>query len=229
MSKKRVIVAVCSVGLLAAFVGGCSASAKIGTPEVKAATPPPPPPPAPPPPPPPAPEPIKPVAIKAVGKAKVENNEIKIPGKIQFDVDKATIKNTPETMEILKTVADVMKENKSITKLRIEGHTDAKGDTNHNMRLSNDRAEAVSQWLQKNGVEKDRLVVAGFGESRPLGPNDTDANREKNRRTEFKIWQLDGKDTEAVAADAKLPPPYGVDERKTTTATPAAPATPAKK
>lgn len=224
MSKKRVLLAVCCVGLLAAFNVGCSASAKIGTPEVKAAMPEPPPP-APEPPPPPPPEPAKPVAIKAVGKAKVENNEIKIPGKIQFDFDKATLKDTKETKEILQTVADVMKENKAITKLRIEGHTDDKGGTEHNVKLSQDRAQAVADWLTtKGGVEKDRVTTIGFGEARPMAPNDNDPNREKNRRTEFKVWQVEGKDTDVVAADAKLPPP-GADPN----AKPAAAAKPAAK
>jgi len=226
MSKTRVIVAVCSVGLLAAFIGGCSASAKIGTPEVKAATPPPPPP-APPPPPPPPPVEAKPaVPIKAMGKAKIENNEIKIPGKIQFDIDKATLKETKETTDILKTVADVMKENKQITKLRVEGHTDDKGGTEHNVKLSEGRAQTVADWLVKNGVEKERIATIGFGEARPINANDNDANREKNRRTEFKVWQVDGKDTDVVAADTKLPGP-GAAPGGTVAATPAAGTKPA--
>lgn len=223
MSKKLVTSLVAVVALTGAIGSvGCHAEMKVGNAEPKAAPPPPPPAPPPPPPPAPAPAPAPKAEIKAVGKAKVVNNEIQIPGKIQFEFGKATLKETPETQEILKTLASVMKENPSISKLRIEGHTDDKGSSELNHTLSNDRADAVQQWLIKNGVDAKRLAVVGFGEEKPLGPNDTEANREKNRRTEFKIWEIDGQLTETAKADTG---PKGA----TPAATPATPATPANK
>jgi outer membrane protein OmpA-like peptidoglycan-associated protein len=235
MSKRVMfpLIAVIGIGIVATSLG-CQAHAegKIGSAEPKAATPPPdpPPPPAPEPPPPPKP-------VKALGKAKIENNEIKIPGKVHFETDKATIKEDKETKEILQTVADVMKENTQITKLRIEGHTDDQGGKEHNQRLSDGRASSVVEWLAKAGVDKGRLDAKGFGEDHPLVPNSDAKNREQNRRVEFKLWELDGKPTEAATAAANAPAtpaatPAGKDAKDAKKddkkgATPATPATPA--
>ena len=201
MSKKVIfpLIAVFTVGLAVGSLGcQASANAKVGNAEPKAATPPPPPPEPPPaattPPPEPAPPP-KP--IKALGKAKIEKDEIKIPGKVHFETDKATIKEDKETKEILQTVADVMKENTQITKLRIEGHTDDTGGDDHNMKLSQGRADAVIAWLVKAGVDKSRLDGKGWGEHHGLVKNDTKENKEMNRRVEFKLWEVDGKPTDA--------------------------------
>ncbi len=204
MSKKVLfpLIAVFSLGVAAGSLG-CRAEAKIGNAEPKAATPPPPPAPEPPTE---EPKPIeaKPVTpIKAIGKAKIENNEIKIPGKVHFETDKATIKEDKETKEILQTVADVMKENPQITKLRIDGHTDDSGSSEHNHKLSQARAEAIIEWLAKNGVDKSRLEGKGWGEEHPVAKNDTKENKEMNRRVEFKLWELEGKPTEAQKNDDK--------------------------
>jgi OOP family OmpA-OmpF porin len=229
MSKKLVtpvVVALLMVGV-ASGATGCKASVNIGEAQPKAAPPAPPPPP-PPPPAPPAP-PAPPVAIKSFGKARVENNEIKIPGKVQFEFDKATIKQTPETKDILSTVAQVMKENKNISKLRVEGYTDDKGASDYNQKLSHQRAEAVVKWLSDNGVEKERLTAVGLGQERPVVANDNDAHREQNRRTEFKLWEVDGKPTEAANKEGGTTTMAGgKPAMPATPATPAAPATPAK-
>lgn len=207
MSKKVIfpLIAVFTVGIAAGSLGcQASASAQVGHTEPKAATPPPP---EPTPPPPATPEapPAPPKPIKALGKAKIEKDEIKIPGKIHFDTDKATLKEDKETKEILQTVADVLKENTQITKLRIEGHTDDQGGNEHNHKLSQERAEAVIAWLVKAGVDKSRLDGKGWGEERSLVKNDSPANREQNRRVEFKLWEVEGKPTDAQKNDANVP------------------------
>lgn len=216
MSKKVIYPLIAVFGL---GVAGCQASANahVGSTEPKAATPPPP---EPPPPAAPAPAP-EPKPIKAIGKAKIEKDEIKIPGKIHFDTDKATLKEDKETKEILQTVADVMKENAQITKLRIEGHTDDVGGNEHNHKLSQERAESVINWLTtKGGVDKARLDSKGWGEDRPLVKNDTKDNREQNRRVEFKLWELEGHATDAQKNDANYVSPVAATPA-TTTATPA--------
>ncbi|MBX3231617.1 MAG: OmpA family protein [Labilithrix sp.] len=205
--SKKVIFPLMAVFALSVGVGslGCQAEAKIGNAEPKAATPPPPEPP-PPPASTPAPEPPPPAPIKSTGKAKVEGDTIKIPGKIHFKVNSAVIEEDKETKEILQTVADVLKENTQITKLHIEGHTDADGGHDHNQKLSQDRADAVAKWLtEKGGVDKGRLDPKGWGEERPLAKNDTPANKETNRRVEFKIWEINGKPTDAQKNDAAPP------------------------
>jgi|GEM_PF-951877 len=201
MSKKVLfpLIAVFSLGVAAGSLG-CRAEAKIGNAEPKAATPPPPPAPEPPKEEP-KPEPPAPPAIKAIGKAKIENNEIKIPGKVHFETNKAAIKEDAETKEILQTVAEVLKENPQITKLRIDGHTDDSGTSEHNHKLSQARADSIIEWLVKNGVDKSRLEAKGWGEEHPVAKNDTPANKEMNRRVEFKLWELDKQPTEAAKSE----------------------------
>lgn len=204
MSKKVLFPLVAVVGLSVVGSLGCHAEAKIGNAEPKAATAPPPEPP------PPVKEEPKveappPKAIKAIGKAKIVGSEIQIPGKVHFDTDKATIKEDKETKEILQTVADVLKENAHITKLRIEGHTDDTGGSDHNHKLSQARSEAVVEWLAKAGVDKSRLEGKGWGEDHPLAKNDTKENKELNRRVEFKLWELEGKPTDAQKTEAAAP------------------------
>ena len=205
--SKKVIFPLIAVFALSVGVGslGCHAEAKIGNTEPKAATPPPPPTPPPPastpekaPEPPPPPKPIK-----SSGKAKIEGNKIKIPGKIHFKVNSATLEEDKETLEILKTVGDVLKENTQITKLRIEGHTDNSGDKAKNMTLSQERADSVIKYLvDKAGIDKGRLDGKGWGDTKELAKNDTAEHKESNRRVEFKLWEVDGKATDAQKDDA---------------------------
>ena len=213
MSKKVIFPLIAVFGLsVGVGVGavGCHAEAHVGEAKAASAEPPPPPPPpatssAPAPAPPPQEKPIK-----TTGKAKIENGHIKIPGKIHFDTDKATLKDDKETKEILETVANVLKENAQITKVRIEGNTDDSGSHDHNMKLSQDRAETVSKWLQdKGGIDKARLDPKGWGPDRYLVKNDSAEHKEQNRRVDFKIWEIDGKPTDLAKNDDKWTPPAG--------------------
>ena len=74
-----------------------------------------------------------------------------------------------------------------ITKVRVEGHTDSRGKDSYNLDLSQRRAEAVSTYLQGRGIDSDRLVAEGFGETQPIADNDTKSGRSENRRVEFVI------------------------------------------
>ena len=211
MSKRVVfpVLALVAMSLGASFNGcSCSGEAKLGNMEAKAPEPPPPPPP----PPPPEvkkedPPPVK--QVKSVGKATVEGNKVKIPGDIEFDVDKATIKSTPQTTDVLTTLAQFLKENPNVTKLRVEGHTDNTGKDDHNKKLSDDRAAAVVAWLGKNGIEATRLKSVGFGATRPLVTNDSAEHKAMNRRTAFHVEEIDGKivpdDAPAPAAGGTAP------------------------
>jgi outer membrane protein OmpA-like peptidoglycan-associated protein len=71
--------------------------------------------------------------------------------------------------------------------IEIEGHTDAEGTPERNARLSKRRAEAVAQYLAEAGVDAERLSAIGYGETRPVAPNDTAGNRARNRRIEFAV------------------------------------------
>jgi outer membrane protein OmpA-like peptidoglycan-associated protein len=173
-----------AAGLAAAVVAfGCS--------------PPPPPPPQPPPPPPPAvaaPEKPSFVGLPLTG------SQIDVLGNIEFDTDKATIRQTPQTLGILTTLATAGKMYPQITKLRVEGHTDGDGDEGHNQDLSEQRAQAVVKWLVDNGIDASRLTAAGCGSRDPLVPNTSAENKQKNRRTEFDIEEALGKPFEFATA-----------------------------
>jgi outer membrane protein OmpA-like peptidoglycan-associated protein len=103
---------------------------------------------------------------------------------IEFETGKAVIKSS--SFVILKSVVKMMKEN-STYKLVIEGHTDNVGDSVANMKISEERANAVAAYLIKNGVAKSRLVTNGYGSSVPLDNNDTEKGRARNRRVALKV------------------------------------------
>ena len=88
---------------------------------------------------------------------------------------------------VLEQVAKLIKQQKQIKKVRIEGHTDDTGGVKFNLNLSQERADAVKMHLVGLGVEIDRLESAGYGDQRPIASNDTDKGRALNRRVDFRI------------------------------------------
>lgn len=103
---------------------------------------------------------------------------------IEFDFGKAVVKK--ESYPLIEQVAKSMESNQNL-RIKICGHTDDVGAEDYNLRLSQERAEAVATELEKLGISKMRLETEGFGESKPLVPNDSEDNKKKNRRTEFII------------------------------------------
>ena len=102
---------------------------------------------------------------------------------IYFDVNKDVVK--PESYGTLKEIATILNEVPEV-KVKIVGHTDADGDDAKNMDLSKRRAASVKAELAKNfGVNADRIVTDGMGESQAVAPNDTPVNKALNRRVEF--------------------------------------------
>ena len=72
-----------------------------------------------------------------------------------------------------------------LTKIEVQGHTDSDGDDVANLALSSARAAAVVDYLVKKGVDRARLKSTGYGRTRPVAPNDTTENKQKNRRVQF--------------------------------------------
>ncbi len=103
---------------------------------------------------------------------------------IFFDFDKATLRS--ESTNELQRLVKLMMDNASL-KIEISGHTDSKGPADYNLRLSESRAKAVVDYMVKEGVNISRLTYKGYGETQPVATNETDAGRQLNRRTEFKI------------------------------------------
>ncbi len=125
--------------------------------------------------------------------AKEGQSQIYIQGKIVFDTGKATINKFGESEKVLKTLLTFLKDHPEVTRVRVEGHTDDRGDEDKNQELSAQRALSVCNWLVDNGVNHMRLLAVGFGEQKPLGPNEMDAWRAENRRTEFHVAEVEGK------------------------------------
>ena len=71
--------------------------------------------------------------------------------------------------------------------MEIGGHTDSDGDAEYNKKLSQERVDMVKKALVEFGLNGDRFITKGYGESKPLVPNDTAENKAKNRRVEFKV------------------------------------------
>jgi outer membrane protein OmpA-like peptidoglycan-associated protein len=98
-----------------------------------------------------------------------------------------------DSFPILQEVADLLKAQPGIRKMRVEGHTDSDGGADYNLGLSNSRAAAVVQWLvSTGGIAAERLESKGYGLTQPIDTNDTEQGRANNRRVEFKIISEDG-------------------------------------
>ena len=105
--------------------------------------------------------------------------------KVFFDTDSERIK--PVSHGVLTAVAEVLGAFPEVGRLEIGGHTDAQGSDEYNLELSSRRAEAVLRFLVAAGVEPDRLVAQGFGETRPIADNTTEEGMGRNRRVEFLV------------------------------------------
>jgi OmpA-OmpF porin, OOP family len=189
--KSAFVIAIASAALVVPALSGCKGSASFNAGTEPAAAPTPAPPPPPPPPPPPVTVAPPPPPTKSA--ATVSGDTVKIPGEIEFDTGKATFKvggGSDAVVDQLKTFLD---ENPKITKLRIEGHTDNAGSADANMALSGQRALTVKNAAIAKGVKKERLLAAGFGQTKPIADNTTEDGRAKNRRTEFRIAEIGGK------------------------------------
>ena len=126
--------------------------------------------------------------------------KIEILEKVFFDVDKSTIQK--RSFLLLDQVVAVLQANPQIEYTRVEGHTDSDGDDNYNFKLSDARAAAVRLYLLGKGVDAGRIASAGYGESRPVTQNKTPAGREKNRRVEFVIFDVND-ETSGAATEVR--------------------------
>ncbi|MBM4371380.1 MAG: choice-of-anchor L domain-containing protein, partial [Deltaproteobacteria bacterium] len=118
----------------------------------------------------------------------VEKKKILILQTVLFYFNETRIKE--ESFPLLDEVVKVLKDNPQLLKIRIEGHTDERGEAGYNKKLSAGRVETVLNYLVDKGIDKARLTSQGFGESRPLVKNaETEEDHQKNRRVEFIILE----------------------------------------
>jgi len=106
---------------------------------------------------------------------------------IFFDTNKYNL--LPESIKELEVLINFLNDNETVN-IEIQGHTDNVGDDKLNEKLSFNRANAVYEYLIKNKIDTKRLAFKGFGESKPIADNKTDAGRKQNRRTSFIITKI---------------------------------------
>lgn len=110
---------------------------------------------------------------------------IRVPlSNIYFEFDKAKLK--PESFPQLDKVFEFMDKNQKV-EIQLDGHTCSIGSENYNQVLSEQRAQAVKDYIVKKGIKSKRLLSLGFGETMPKAENSTEVGREINRRVEFVI------------------------------------------
>lgn len=115
----------------------------------------------------------------------VTRDKIEIADKVYFETAKAAIR--PESHQLLDQVSAVLQARTDILRVRIEGHTDARGSADANRRLSDDRAASVRAYLVSTGIDPTRLTSVGMGEAQPVDDRNNAEAWERNRRVEFLI------------------------------------------
>ena len=112
-------------------------------------------------------------------------DRVDIRDKVFFDLDSAVI--TGVSYRVLDDVAAALENHAELRLLEVQGHTDDVGAEDYNQDLSQRRAEAVRKYLIGQGVEPDRLVARGYGETKPLQEGSSEEARDVNRRVMFKV------------------------------------------
>jgi len=120
--------------------------------------------------------------IDAVGVRAGEARRMTIPDRVLFDFDDDRL-TTPAALD--GALAEIAR--RPGARVTVEGHTDELGSAAYNQRLSERRAEAVVEYLIGRGVARERLVVRGLGESRPVASGHDEVSRRSNRRVELVI------------------------------------------
>jgi outer membrane protein OmpA-like peptidoglycan-associated protein len=121
----------------------------------------------------------------AYKKIVVQRDKLELKEKLYFAWDQADLQEV--SFPVLDEVVQALNDNKSF-RVQVEGHASSEGGDDHNQTLSEQRAEAVLNYLVTHGIDKERLASKGFGSSVPLDTNETIAGRENNRRVEFVVY-----------------------------------------
>jgi len=108
--------------------------------------------------------------------------KVNIPSQVTFDTDSATIK--PSFRSVLDGVAQTISQEPSVN-AQVVGHTDSTGNPDHNMALSQRRAQSVEAYLADRGIARTRLTADGRGQTQPVASNATEEGRTQNRRVEI--------------------------------------------
>lgn len=116
-----------------------------------------------------------------------DNIILNMPGNITFQTDSSDL--NPRFHQVLDSVYEVLAEYQK-TLIEIDGYTDSTGGAAYNQALSQRRAQSVSSYLVRKGIDQQRTLVQGFGETHPVASNDTAEGRAQNRRVELTLVPL---------------------------------------
>lgn len=130
--------------------------------------------------------------LKRSGKLNFNNQTLQegdqlVLNNIQFDVNSAVLK--PAGKAELDKLAAFLRQNMQV-EIQLSGHTSSEGSAALNRELSLKRVRSCKDYLVAKGIEDGRISIRGFGPDMPIAPNDTEANRAKNRRVEMKLTSL---------------------------------------
>ena len=125
---------------------------------------------------------VKTVEASSSESIQYDNKAVFASATIFFEFDKSNL--TSKSIQILKSVASALNENKSI-QVTLAGHADERGTREYNLALGQRRAETVSDYFILNGISKNRISVKSYGEERPLALGQDDESYSKNRRVEI--------------------------------------------
>ena len=114
-----------------------------------------------------------------------EGIKVSLGSDILFDVNSYALK--PNTKKQLIDFSNTLNKEED-TDILVEGHADATGPADYNLKLSRQRADAVASFLETQGVKTSRVDEKGYGESQPVADNATEAGRQKNRRVDIAIF-----------------------------------------
>jgi outer membrane protein OmpA-like peptidoglycan-associated protein len=128
------------------------------------------------------------------------DSRLLINQRIFFDFDSDTIRSV--SFPVLDEVANTMRRNADILRMRVEGYTDGRGTPEYNLDLSYRRSRSVVEYLVTRGVDRGRLEFAGYGREHRVAENDTPEGQSLNRRVEFTIVGQ----SEATAPPSVAPP-----------------------
>jgi len=123
------------------------------------------------------------VSVTRIG----DNITLNMPGHVTFATDSADL--SPAFFDVLTSVSKVLTEYDK-TVVEVAGHTDSTGTNAYNQALSERRASSVAQYLQSQGINQQRMITIGLGESMPVADNTTNAGRQANRRVEITMVPL---------------------------------------
>jgi outer membrane protein OmpA-like peptidoglycan-associated protein len=115
----------------------------------------------------------------------VKRDKLELKEKLYFAFDQAALQEV--SYPVMDEVVQALNDNKGF-RVQVEGHASSDGDSGHNQTLSEQRAEAVLNYLVTHGIAKDRLASKGFGSSVPIDTNETVDGRENNRRVDFVVY-----------------------------------------